>query len=68
VDRVRLARGRAGRERITTDHRTVDVLAFRDPDRSVRDDADRIRSLSQIPADVTVWGHVNDARTGTRGR
>jgi hypothetical protein len=41
VDRVRLARGRTGREGIT------------------------LRSLSQIPADATVSGHVYDARTGT---
>jgi carbonic anhydrase len=40
-------------------------FTFRDLDQSVRDDVDRIRSLSQIPADATVSGHVYDVRTGT---
>ena len=43
----------------------LDFLTFRDLDQSVRDDVDRIRSLSQIPADATVSGHVYDVRTGT---
>ena len=33
--------------------------------RGLRDDVDRILSLSQIPADATVSGHVYDVRTGT---
>jgi carbonic anhydrase len=40
-------------------------FTFRDLDQSVRDDVDRIRSLSQIPADATVSGHVYDVHTGT---
>ena len=43
----------------------LDFLTFRDLDQSVRDDVDRIRSLSQIPAEATVSGHVYDVRTGT---
>ena len=43
----------------------LDFLTFRDLDQSVRDDVDRIRSVSQIPADATVSGHVYDVRTGT---
>jgi carbonic anhydrase len=43
----------------------LDFLTFRDLDQSVRDDVDRIRSISQIPADATVSGHVYDVRTGT---
>ena len=43
----------------------LDFLTFRDLDQSVRDDVDRIRSLSQIPADATVSGHAYDVRTGT---
>ena len=43
----------------------LDFLTFRDLDQSVRDDVDRVRSLSQIPADATVSGHVYDVRTGT---
>jgi carbonic anhydrase len=42
----------------------LDFLTFRDLDQSVRDDVDRIRSISQIPADATVSGHVYDVRTG----
>jgi carbonic anhydrase len=52
-------------ERCGEDVSELDFLTFRDLDQSVRDDVDRIRSLSQIPADATVSGHVYDVRTGT---
>jgi len=52
-------------ERSGVDVSELDFLTFRDLDQSVRDDVDRIRSLSQIPADSTVSGHVYDVRTGT---
>jgi carbonic anhydrase len=43
----------------------LDFFTFRDLEKSVRDDVDRIRSLSKIPANATVSGHVYDVRTGT---
>jgi carbonic anhydrase len=43
----------------------LDFFTFRDLEKSVRDDVDRIRSLGKIPANETVSGHVNDVRTGT---
>ena len=52
-------------ERSGEDVSHVDFLTFGDLDQSVRDDVQRIRSLSQIPADATVSGHVYDVRTGT---
>jgi carbonic anhydrase len=52
-------------ERSGEDVSDLDFLTFRDLDQSVRDDVDRVRSLSQIPADATVSGHVYDVRTGT---
>ena len=52
-------------ERSGEDVSDVDFLTFRDLDQSVWDDVQRIRSLSQIPADATVSGHVYDVRTGT---
>jgi len=54
-------------ERCGEDVSELDFLTFRDLDQSVRDDVDRIRSLSQIPADATVSGHVYDVRTGPCG-
>ena len=52
-------------ERSGEDVSDVDFFTFRDLDQSVRDDVDRVRSLSQIPSDATVSGHVYDVRTGT---
>ena len=52
-------------ERSGEDVSDLDFFTFRDLDQSVRDDVDRVRSLSQIPADATVSGHVYDVRTGT---
>jgi carbonic anhydrase len=52
-------------ERCGQDVSHLDFLTFRDLDQGVRDDVDRIRSISQIPADATVSGHVYDVRTGT---
>jgi carbonic anhydrase len=52
-------------ERSGEDVSDVEFLTFGDLDQSVRDDVQRIRSLSQIPADATVSGHVYDVRTGT---
>ena len=52
-------------ERCGQDVSELDFLTFSDLDQSVRDDVDRIRLLSQIPADATVSGHVYDVRTGT---
>jgi carbonic anhydrase len=52
-------------ERSGEDVSDVGFLTFRDLDQSVWDDVQRIRSLSQIPADATVSGHVYDVRTGT---
>jgi carbonic anhydrase len=52
-------------ERSGEDVSELEFLTFRDLDQSVRDDVERIRSLSQIPADSTVSGHVYDVRTGT---
>jgi carbonic anhydrase len=52
-------------ERRGEDVSELDFLTFSDLDQSVRDDVDRIRSLSQIPADAKVSGHVYDVRTGT---
>jgi carbonic anhydrase len=52
-------------ERSGEDVSDLAFLTFRDLDQSVRDDVDRIRSLSQVPADATVSGHVYDVRTGT---
>src|SRR4029453_5636799 len=58
-------------ERSGEDVSDLDFFTFRDPDESVRDDADRIRSLSQIPADTSVSGHVRrpdrDAAGGGSG-
>jgi carbonic anhydrase len=52
-------------ERCGQDVSELDFLTVSDLDQSVRDDVDRIRLLSQIPADATVSGHVYDVRTGT---
>ena len=52
-------------ERCGQDVSELDFLTFSDLDQSVRDDVDRIRLLSQIPADATVSGHMYDVRTGT---
>jgi carbonic anhydrase len=52
-------------DRCGEDVSDLDFFTFRDLDQSVRDDVDRVRSLSQIPADATVSGHVYDVRTGT---
>ena len=52
-------------ERSGEDVSDVDFFTFRDLDQSVRDDVDRVRSLSQIPSNATVSGHVYDVRTGT---
>ena len=52
-------------ERCGQDVSGLDFLTFSDLDQSVRDDVARIRSLSQIPRDATVSGHVYDVRTGT---
>ena len=51
-------------DRCGQDVSELDFLTFLDLDQSVRDDVDRIRSLSQIPRDATVSGHVYDVRTG----
>jgi len=52
-------------ERSGEDVSDLAFFTFRDLDQSVRDDVDRIRSLSEIPADATISGHVYDVRTGT---
>jgi carbonic anhydrase len=52
-------------ERSGEDVSNLDFFTFGDLDQSVRDDVDRVRSLSQIPADATISGHVYDVRTGT---
>jgi carbonic anhydrase len=48
-----------------TDASRLDFLAFTDPERSVRDDVERIRSCEFIPGDVAVVGFLCDTDRGS---
>ena len=45
----------------------MEFLSFTDVDKSVRDDVERIRSLTTLPEGVTVSGYVYDVTDGTLG-
>jgi hypothetical protein len=54
-------------ERCGEDVSHLDFLTFRDLDQSVRDDVDRIRSISQIPGRDGLWTRVRRPERNAAG-